>query len=258
MAESRKYYYMRLTENFLDSDAVLALESLPDGYLYSNILLKMYTKSLRGEGRLMLNDRIPYSSELLAKVTRHNVGVVEKALTFFLELGLIEVLDSGAIYMLDIQNFIGTSSTEADRKRAYRARIDAEKGDNPLEDKCPDKSLDKSPPEIESKKDIEREDKTDKPSRSRFVPPSVDEVSAYCQERGNSIDPEYFVDFYTSNGWIQGKGKPITDWKACVRTWERRDKVNQVSTQEAQKPKTRIERQTIFGEPTDVEVLLRD
>lgn len=60
-------------------------------------------------------------------------------------------------------------------------------------------------------------------ARSRFTPPSVDEVRAYCQERKNCIDPEAFVDYYTANGWVQGKGKPIKDWKATVRTWERRD-----------------------------------
>lgn len=59
--------------------------------------------------------------------------------------------------------------------------------------------------------------------RTRFIPPSVDEVRAYCQERKNGIDPEAFVDYYTANGWVQGKGKPIKDWKATVRTWERRD-----------------------------------
>lgn len=60
-------------------------------------------------------------------------------------------------------------------------------------------------------------------NRKRFTPPSVDEVRAYCQERKNRIDPEAFVDYYTANGWVQGKGKPIKDWKATVRTWERRD-----------------------------------
>lgn len=60
--------------------------------------------------------------------------------------------------------------------------------------------------------------------RPRFVPPSVDEVKAYCTERGNSISPEAFIDFYTANGWTQGSGKKIVDWKAAVRTWERRDK----------------------------------
>lgn len=61
---------------------------------------------------------------------------------------------------------------------------------------------------------------TDKESRT-FRPPSVDEVRAYCLERGNSVDPEQFVDFYTSKGWKVGKDK-MKDWKACVRTWEKR------------------------------------
>lgn len=60
--------------------------------------------------------------------------------------------------------------------------------------------------------------------RKRLTPPSVDEVRAYCMERNNGIDPEAFVDYYTARGWKYGQGKPIADWKAAVRTWERRDK----------------------------------
>ena len=45
-------------------------------------------------------------------------------------------------------------------------------------------------------------------------------MRAYCEERRNGIDPQRFVDYYTANGWVQGKGKPIKDWKAAVRTWE--------------------------------------
>ena len=64
----------------------------------------------------------------------------------------------------------------------------------------------------------------DKPPRAaRFTPPTVDEVKVYCQERGSSVDPEKFVDFYSANGWKQGRNKPIVDWKAAVRTWERSD-----------------------------------
>ena len=60
--------------------------------------------------------------------------------------------------------------------------------------------------------------------RKRFVPPpSVDDVRAYCAERGNHVDPQRFVDFYTANGWTQGRGKPIKDWRAAVRTWESRE-----------------------------------
>ena len=58
-------------------------------------------------------------------------------------------------------------------------------------------------------------------AKNKFCPPTVDEVKAYCLERKNNVDPERFVDYYSANGWVQGKGKPIKDWKACVRTWER-------------------------------------
>lgn len=70
-------------------------------------------------------------------------------------------------------------------------------------------------------KDIEE---AEPPSRSRrFVPPTVEDVRDYCFERGNSIDPQRFVDHYTSNGWMVGKNK-MKDWKAAVRTWEQREK----------------------------------
>ena len=61
------------------------------------------------------------------------------------------------------------------------------------------------------------------PRAARFTPPTVDEVKTYCVERGSSVDPEKFVDFYSANGWKQGRNKPIVDWKAAVRTWERSD-----------------------------------
>lgn len=57
-------------------------------------------------------------------------------------------------------------------------------------------------------------------STSRFIPPTVAEVRAYCQERRNNVDPETFVDFYTGKGWMVGKNK-MKDWKAAVRTWEK-------------------------------------
>ncbi len=127
MADNKKYYYLKLKEGFFESDELKILQSMPDGYLYSDILMKLYLRSLRNGGRLMYKDVIPYTSSILATLTGHQVGTVEKAVDTLKKLGLIEVLDNGAIYMMDIQNFIGQSSTEADRKRDYRSRIDAEK-----------------------------------------------------------------------------------------------------------------------------------
>lgn len=62
-----------------------------------------------------------------------------------------------------------------------------------------------------------------KPKRKQFVPPTVEEVRAYCQERGNQIDPERFVDTYASQGWKKANGVAVVDWKGCVRTWEKND-----------------------------------
>lgn len=61
----------------------------------------------------------------------------------------------------------------------------------------------------------------EKAQSARITPPTVDEVRAYCTERKNHVDPETFVDFYASKGWKIGKNS-VKDWKACVRTWERR------------------------------------
>lgn len=127
MADNQKYYYLKFKENFFESDEIKIMESMKDGYIYSNILLKLYLRSLRNEGRLMYKDVIPYTPEVLATLIGHQVGTIEKALEIFQKLELIEVLDNGAIYMMDIQNYIGQSSTEADRQRAYYNRIKSEK-----------------------------------------------------------------------------------------------------------------------------------
>ena len=127
MSDNQKYYYLKLKDNFFESDTLILLEAQKDGYLYSNILLKLYLRSLKNEGRLAFNSLIPYNAEMLATLTRHQVGTVEKALAMFEQLGLIEVLDNGVIYMTDIQNFIGKSSSEADRQREYQKRITDEK-----------------------------------------------------------------------------------------------------------------------------------
>lgn len=127
MADNKKYYYLKLKEGFFDSEELKILQSMKDGYLYSDILLKMYLQSLRQNGRLMYRGIIPYTPDMIATVTRHQVGTVEKAMKLFEQMGLIEILDNGAIYMLDIQNFIGQSSSEADRQRTYRKKINAEK-----------------------------------------------------------------------------------------------------------------------------------
>ena len=70
------------------------------------------------------------------------------------------------------------------------------------------------------KKDISNEISQKSTRQKKFVPPTVEEVAAYCVERKNKVDAAYFVDHYTSNGWKVGK-QNMKDWKAAVRTWEK-------------------------------------
>lgn len=143
--KEKKYYYMRLKEDYFKDDKIQILESMKDGYLYSNILLKLYLISLHSDGKLMFTDVIPYNLEAIATVTHHQVGTVKQCLDILQKLDLIEILDDGTIYMLNIQNFIGLSSTEADRKREYRNRINEHKLKiGQMSDKCLPENRDKS------------------------------------------------------------------------------------------------------------------
>lgn len=224
MSDNKKYYYLRLKDNFFDGDELKILESMKDGYLYSNILLKLYLRSLKNDGKLVVNDRIPYNAEMLASVTGHQIGTIKQALSIFKDLGLIDVLENGAIYMLDIQNFIGRGSSEADRKREYRQRIETDRTN--VQTKVREIS-EKSPPEIELelKKEIKIEKEIDSSAstttkRKRFEKPTLSEIEQYCIERKNNVNAEQFFDYYESNGWKVGKNS-MKDWKAAVRTWER-------------------------------------
>lgn len=64
-------------------------------------------------------------------------------------------------------------------------------------------------------------DRADKPPRSRFIPPSIEEVRSFCEEHGYTIDPDVFMDYYRSNGWMVGKTH-MKDWKAAARNWHKR------------------------------------
>ena len=233
MADNKKYYYLKLKDNFFDSDEMIILESMPDGYIYSNILLKLYLRSLKYQGRLMFNDKIPFNSTMLAQVTRHSVGDVEKSIRIFNDLGLIEVLDNGAIYLADIQNFIGESSTEADRKRGYRQRIELEKQalltSGQMSDKCPDKN----PPEIEIElekdieieKEIKKEPKKKNTTRHKYgeyknVLLSDDQLEKLKSEFPD--DWEQRIDRVSE--YCESTGKTYKNYLATIRNWAKKDK----------------------------------
>ncbi len=82
---------------------------------------------------------------------------------------------------------------------------------------------------LENQDENQLENQDEKAKRKgRFIKPSVEEVAAYCRERGNAVDPDEFFDFYESKGWRVGK-EQMRDWKAAVRTWEKRNRQNGIT-----------------------------
>jgi predicted phage replisome organizer len=127
MSDNKKYYYLKLKADYFERDNVKILESMENGYIYSNIIMKLYLKSLKHDGQLMMTDRIPYDPDkidILAKVLNHDIDHVKGAIKLGKELDIVEIFDTGQMFMKDIQNFIGHSSTEADRIREYRKKLD--------------------------------------------------------------------------------------------------------------------------------------
>lgn len=77
-----------------------------------------------------------------------------------------------------------------------------------------------------TQEDNSLKEKNIKKRKGSQIPPTLQEVKDYCEERNNGIDPQEFIDFYTSKGWVIGKS-PMKDWQAAIRTWEQKRKTEQ-------------------------------
>ena len=127
VSENKKYYFLKLKEGYFKEETIVLLESMKDGILYSNILLKLYCMSLKNNGKLQLYEEMPLTAEMIARLTNTEVGTVERAIGVFQQLHLIEELPDGCYYLSQIESMIGSTTTEAMRKKQARDKIRNEK-----------------------------------------------------------------------------------------------------------------------------------
>ena len=231
MADNRKYYYLKLKENYFDDDSIVLLESMQDGMIYSNILLKLYLKSLKNGGKLQLDDRIPYTAPMIATLTHQQIGTVERALQIYLKLGLMEMLPEGYYYMSNIELLIGKSSTEGERKKQARLALQAQKDSGQMSGHlsavCP--------PEIELEKkieleiEIEREKEQGKTAhaygRYQNVMLSGEELSELQSELSTSWI--YYVEKLSE--YMASTGRQYQSHAATIRRWAAEDMRRQSS-----------------------------
>lgn len=222
------YYYLKLKENFYDTDEMKILESMENGYIYSNILVKFYMKALKNQGKLVFSEGIPYTKKMLATITGHEETNIEKAIELFKAMNLIEVLDNGVIFMTNMQTLIGSITNEGVRKAEYRDRIKREK-EGTLVGQCPNiisnsVSISNSISNLEEKEDSVEEEKETKPTKTRkkkeFIPPTLEEVVEYAKQRNSNVDPKDFFEYFNEGKWVDSKGEPVRNWKQKFITWE--------------------------------------
>ena len=226
MAEKKRCYWIKLKEDFFDIETIDWLISQKNGCEYIVLYQKLCLLTVNKDGCLAMQVGemiIPYDVNKIARDTKFSVDTVIVAMELFKKIGLIYEQDDGILRIPHVSEMVGSETSSAKRVREYRERkalqcnaqsnsvVTQENRDKILENR--DKILDK---------EIEKEGEKETPKRSRFVPPTLEDVKAYCSERGNNVDAERFINYYTAVGWQVGKNK-MKDWKAAVRTWEKRE-----------------------------------
>ena len=121
---NKKYYWLKLNDNFFEDDTIVWLEEQDNGKDYVIFYLKLLLKSLKEEGTLVryVGERLmPYDTNSLAKLTNTPVDTVRVAMQLFIEFGLVKQMDAGELYLTQIDEMIGTETDSARRVRKHRA-----------------------------------------------------------------------------------------------------------------------------------------
>lgn len=215
------------------------------GDTYTIIYLKMLLLSLRTDGQIYFDGVEDSFADELALQLDEETDNVRMTIMYLIKVGLLQEVGETEAFLTQIPECVGSETANAERQRKHRLRL-AEKAEEC--DKVTavgdivtslSQPVTKCHTEIEKEKkkekdeEIERDSGADAPKRklkTGFKIPLVDEVSAYCAERHNSIDPDKFVDYYTAQGWKLSNGQPMKDWRAAVRNWEHRNKEHQVNS----------------------------
>lgn len=252
MMDEKRFYWIKLKSSMLTSKTIDFLMSQKDGANYVVLYQMLCLLTINSNGELVdyIGECvIPFDENKIQRETKYfNIDTIRVALELYKRLGLIYIQENGMLKIANFEELIGSESKSAEKVRKWREekakmlhcnqnvtemlpdcnqKCDQECNQN-VRQEYRDKSIEYRDKSIDSSSNInitppeqlnsgEKED-----SQKRFSKPTIEEVRAYCLERKNNVDPEQFVDFYSAKGWKVGNS-PMKDWKACVRTWEKRN-----------------------------------
>lgn len=236
--------WIKIVVDIFNDEKMLLIEQLPeaDSIMVCWFKLLCLAGTQNNDGVLMLNNRIAYTDEMLAAVFRRPLQTVRLALATFEEFGMVEIVN-GAICIPNWgkhQNIDGIDKVREQTRKRVKEYRDRQKllaaGSNVT-----------STVTVTDCNGIEEDKEIDKKKKKNisFIPPTVDEIRAYCEEKGYDIDAEYFWNYYNSSNWTRKNGDPVLNWKQTVITWAKKDqekpKRNKVTTAANYKPPQQID-----------------
>lgn len=218
-----KYYWLKLKRDFFKRHDIHILNGMEYGREVVLFYIKLMLESIDHEGELRFSERLPYSNSMLANLTDTPESIVDTSMEVLQDFKLIEIDENGTIILPKVMEMIGFETDWAKKKREYRGKKgqsednertnQGQEADNVLP--MSDKSIEIRDKRLEIRDKNKEREYREKNTPSHFIPPTVEEVYLYCEQRHNGIDAQRFVDYYTARGW-----KNITDWKAQIRVWE--------------------------------------
>lgn len=244
--------WIKIATGIFDDEKILLIESMPEADAIIVIWFKLLTLAGKqnNDGIFILNDRIPYTEEMLATIFRRPLQVVRLAINVFEQFGMIEIVnDTITIPSWEKhQNIDGLEKIrEQNRKRVAKYREKQKLLEAPEE--C-NVTVTQRNETDKNRLDKNRLEKNIKHIRNQ-IPPTREMVSEYIAENHYRVDADAFMDYYESKGWLVGKTK-MKDWQATVRNWNRKESgrsgcSNADSQSDAERYYT-----TDFGRPQDI------
>lgn len=247
----REVKWVKITTDMFDNRKIKHLRRLPDGNNIVLIWIMLLTMAGRcnSGGKIFLTENIPYDAKMLADELDFKENTVAAALKNLEQLDMIAV-DNGFYTIVgwgEYQNVDGMDKVrEQTRKRVaeFKKNKKSQAGNVTSNAEVTHGNVTGNTEvtqgnATEEEREEEKEYNTlsisactrDAPTKAPyFTPPNIEEIREYCVSRNNNVNPEQFYDFYESKGWMVGNAR-MKDWKAAVRTWERRSERAPASAQ---------------------------
>ena len=218
--------WIKITTDMFDNRKIKHLRRLPDGNNIVLIWVMLLTMAGRcnSSGMIFLTENIPYTPKMLADELDFEENTVKLALDALAQLNMI-VTDHGFFSISGWEEYQNVDRLAEIREynrlaqqksRAKRKQLPSVNDKSMTSQSCHDIDIDK---EVDIEEEVDKKKKK-RYAREPFVPPTFEEVQAYCESRGNKVDAKQFYDYFSVSEWVDSNGKEVKSWKQKVITWE--------------------------------------